>query len=526
MSISRWFIAADSGDSSFIRDNVQSFQNSRDSQGNTALIRAAFAGHTNLCHLLSCEQSHKNNQGRTALMQSIFSSHSAQIIPILNSEFGLKDVLGQTALMLAAQIGNMAAIQNLISSESTLFDMKQRTALMHAASFSQIEAVQFLCERERNSQDINGMTALMFAASKKSFQTVQILANFEAKIKNKKGETALAIAVLSSSSQEIIQFLGQIEGDIKIDGVKIDDFASENNKGKNGLEEVIAKQREQNQIKDQLKLIQERNNGLSNKMEQQVILKLQNENSVQILRLNEQIAGFENKLSQVRGQQINPLIGSRLDSINELIESNNLSNQNQIKKLQSIINEIKLQISEVSTEFYDIRGNVTLLGQQNKQINTILEQLTSEKHYKQSSYKDNNSNKNTKQQLLETTIQQQQQVIVSLYADVDVIKQDNHYIKQQLQQIVQGNNNNNSQNGINNIELSKQVEENINLMNMLVKNQQRDSLDSVIQQIGTLKVDTIGIKNQIDFLKDHDYDGRINLLEKQISMLQNYIFKQ
>ncbi|CAL6045473.1 Ankyrin_repeat-containing protein [Hexamita inflata] len=222
-----WFLAADGDDVSFIRMHAPTLLHSVDNQGNTALIRAAFAGSINIIPLLQKELGQQNAIGRTALMQAIFSKCSTLTVPLLMEEIYSKDYQGQTALMLAAGQNNKPVVQMLLK-EAKMKDSKGRTALMIAASLGHYEIVQILKQEEQKLQDSNGLTALMYAAYKGNIEIVQSLAELEAQITNVKGENALAIGI-QKSNQRIAEILSKYEGEQLICGMNVLEYCQEFN---------------------------------------------------------------------------------------------------------------------------------------------------------------------------------------------------------------------------------------------------------------------------------------------------------
>ncbi|CAL5989673.1 Ankyrin_repeat-containing protein [Hexamita inflata] len=222
-----WFLAADGDDVSFIRMHAPTLLHSVDNQGNTALIRAAFAGSFNIIPLLQKELGQQNAIGRTALMQAIFSKCSTLTVPLLMDEINSKDYQGQTALMLAAGQNNKPIVQMLLK-EAKMKDSKGRTALMIAASLGHYEIVQILKHEEQKLQDSNGLTALMYAAYKGNIEIVQSLAELEAQITNVKGDNALAIGI-QKNNQRIAEILSKYEGDQLICGMNVLEYCQEFN---------------------------------------------------------------------------------------------------------------------------------------------------------------------------------------------------------------------------------------------------------------------------------------------------------
>jgi len=161
--------------------------NAKDPTGRTALIGAAYQGHTEVVEYLLQQGANPNlqdNKGQTALMAAMAAAHQGHI-KIVDSllqkgaDPNLISANGITTLMLAAQEGHTKVVESLLQrgADSNLKTDKGLTALMLAAQEGHTDVVEYLLQQGANPnlQDNKGATALMIAAEKGHTEAVEAL---------------------------------------------------------------------------------------------------------------------------------------------------------------------------------------------------------------------------------------------------------------------------------------------------------------------------------------------------------------
>lgn len=139
-----WFEAARNNDIVKIQElgNIVNI-NAQDALGNSALLTAAYFGHTNLAKLLlkspNININLQNGGGSTALMCAIYKGHKHIVKLLLSCEginVNVADINGLTALMRAAHLGHENIVKILLNVpgiEINARDQDGYDALMHAA---------------------------------------------------------------------------------------------------------------------------------------------------------------------------------------------------------------------------------------------------------------------------------------------------------------------------------------------------------------------------------------------------------
>lgn len=120
--------------------------------------------------------------GRTALMLAAFDGHTAIVDLLLENDAAIdaKDVSARTALMYAASGPNNATVRRLLDAGAkvNLADNQEGfTALMFAAAEGQTEICKMLLAKnaDRNAKDVDGDTALSFAEQNNQPDVVRLL---------------------------------------------------------------------------------------------------------------------------------------------------------------------------------------------------------------------------------------------------------------------------------------------------------------------------------------------------------------
>ncbi|ESU41573.1 Protein kinase NEK family protein [Giardia duodenalis] len=162
----------------------------KNSNGDTALMIAARAGHIDVVELLDPTDKY----GVTALMRAVDRNDVEAVRVLMPFQKGRKtDYCNTTALMRVATRGYEEVVKLLVEYEGGLKDENGWTALMYAARFGHSKCVKLLLEKESCMQDRHGWTALMVAIYNNNLKCAKLLAEREKDIKSARGETALDI---------------------------------------------------------------------------------------------------------------------------------------------------------------------------------------------------------------------------------------------------------------------------------------------------------------------------------------------
>ncbi|EFO61168.1 NEK, Kinase [Giardia lamblia P15] len=244
--------AAADGDVGTVKKHL-SDKDTRNSEGDTALIIAARAGHKDIVELLDptdkdgvtalMRAADRNDlataralaplQGGqrasgdvminnriiykgTALMRAAARGHAEIVDVLLEKEGGMRNRYGETALMKAAENGHANCTKLLLEKEGGMKGDGGRTALMVAAGSGHLECVNLLLEREDGIQTDLGETALMWAALNGHPDCVKLLLEKEGGIQGNDGRTALMWTVRNNQI-ECAKLLAERERDINRD---------------------------------------------------------------------------------------------------------------------------------------------------------------------------------------------------------------------------------------------------------------------------------------------------------------------
>jgi len=214
-----------------------------DPGGNTALMKSAGLGHTEIVKLLikaNADVNSKDKDGQTALSLAVDNDHT-EIIQLLENlvtptedlfhaaakkgnaagvqrwldakgDVNAKDEEGGTALGVAAIVGHTEIVELLLKANAdvNMDVMGGNTALMFACGYGHTEIVERLlnAEADVNAKVVGGGTALMIAAGNGNMEILQLLIKGKADIKaqTNHGETALMKAT-ENDHTEVIKFL-------------------------------------------------------------------------------------------------------------------------------------------------------------------------------------------------------------------------------------------------------------------------------------------------------------------------------
>ena len=182
----------------------------KNSNGDTALMIAARAGHIDVVELLDPTDKY----GATALMRAVDRNDLEAVRVLMPFQKGRKtDYCNTTALMRVATRGYEEVVKLLVEYEGGLKDENGWTALMSAARFGHSKCVKLLLEYEGDMKDTSGRTALMYATYSNKLDCIKLLAEREKDIKTIRewrwfspGTTALDIAK-KWNREEIVSIL-------------------------------------------------------------------------------------------------------------------------------------------------------------------------------------------------------------------------------------------------------------------------------------------------------------------------------
>ncbi|KWX14798.1 Protein 21.1 [Giardia duodenalis assemblage B] len=181
--------AAFTGDIELVKQYL-SDKDTRNIDGDTALILAARAGHGDIVELLDPT----DKDGVTVLMRAAEEGDVKAVKALVSGQKKLRDSNGKTALMHAAQRGCKEAIEVLLEHEKGIRDNQNHNALYHALKTGHMEVVGVLIEDD-DPTDENGVTALMRAADRGDTEMVELLAPLQKGLKDGDGCTAFIHAL-------------------------------------------------------------------------------------------------------------------------------------------------------------------------------------------------------------------------------------------------------------------------------------------------------------------------------------------
>lgn len=126
--------------------------NATDSSGRTALVEAAWGGHTEVVKYLIEKGADVNtcdNAGYTALMRASEEGHTAVVSTLVQKGADVNicgKVRGTTALMLAAEQGHIKPLEILIEhgAKVNAIDQYEETAMARAYRTNQLKAAEYL----------------------------------------------------------------------------------------------------------------------------------------------------------------------------------------------------------------------------------------------------------------------------------------------------------------------------------------------------------------------------------------------
>ena len=186
--------------------------NQANANGNTALMLAAFAGHSQIAKALldgDANPNYVDEGGWTALMNAAFSGHFDVVKVLLDNGADPSQAIanGFTALMFAARKGHPQIVKALLNggANPNHANTVGRTALMFAAIPGHTRIVKALLDAgaNPNQASVHGFTALIAAMSTGSPQTAKALLDAGANPNQAEanGSTALMIAAYNGHAQ-------------------------------------------------------------------------------------------------------------------------------------------------------------------------------------------------------------------------------------------------------------------------------------------------------------------------------------
>ncbi|EFO61036.1 Kinase, NEK [Giardia lamblia P15] len=210
--------AAAAGDIEAVKMHL-SDKDKKNSDGETALIIAARAGHKDIVELLDPI----DEDGVTALMRAAERNDLATARALLPLQGGMNmtgrvkiagwNIINGTALMVAALKGHTEIARLLVEKEGGMSDSNGWTALMVAAKRGHPDCVKLLLEKEGGMSDSGRWTALMRAAQEGHPDCVELLLEKEGGMSTSGGWTALMSAAQNGHT-EIVGLLVEKERDI------------------------------------------------------------------------------------------------------------------------------------------------------------------------------------------------------------------------------------------------------------------------------------------------------------------------
>lgn len=197
-------VAARLGDSeiaTLLLDSCASPNTLAPSNGHTALIVAAFAGHSKLVRLFIQRKANVNaqtNHGATSLLYAVERNDKETIGILLENSADASLPLrvasdshkrfyaapGDTPIHIAAKLGFIEVVTQLLDHGISVDILGNggKTPCMEAAKVGRVEVVKLLLNRgaDVNAQDQDGATALFYAAEYKHGEVVDVLLSYEA----------------------------------------------------------------------------------------------------------------------------------------------------------------------------------------------------------------------------------------------------------------------------------------------------------------------------------------------------------
>ncbi|EFO61690.1 Hypothetical protein GLP15_4345 [Giardia lamblia P15] len=142
---SQWFQAANDDDCVVLQTNLNDFQRTLDSKGETALMVAVRAGNLAAAHILAeVESKMTMPTGHTALMLAAGSNNTDLCRLLAPLESGITTDTGVNALMIAADTGSDDALRVLVDYIGDDTDSEGHTALFYAALSGHIQCANIL----------------------------------------------------------------------------------------------------------------------------------------------------------------------------------------------------------------------------------------------------------------------------------------------------------------------------------------------------------------------------------------------
>ncbi|KWX13348.1 Kinase/ NEK [Giardia duodenalis assemblage B] len=177
----------------------------KDKDGNTALMLSAMEGRADVVELLDPT----DEDGVTALMRAAERNDVEAVRALIPLQAGQRtsgkvrvkdcEVSNQTALMRAASSGHAGVVELLVEHESGMQDSEGWTALMRAAESNHSDCASLLVDKEARKQNKYGSTALIYAAYNDNADCIKILLRDEAHMYDNKGWSALAYAARNNN---------------------------------------------------------------------------------------------------------------------------------------------------------------------------------------------------------------------------------------------------------------------------------------------------------------------------------------
>jgi ankyrin repeat protein len=204
--------------------------NTENKYGRTALILASRDGHEKVAEILlkdpNIKINAKDKDGNTALVLASMNGHKTVIIKLLKHpkiDLNVKDIYGDTTLIRASSNGHETIVEKLLSQPKTdinAIDKDGKTALIRASSNGHETVVEKLLSQSNidiNAKDKDEKTALVWASMYGNESVVEKLLNqpnIDINARNDRGYTALAWAAINGNETVVEKLLNHPNIDI------------------------------------------------------------------------------------------------------------------------------------------------------------------------------------------------------------------------------------------------------------------------------------------------------------------------